>query len=101
MQIQQELPSEFVALLEQCPQKQIHKRRLVVCPRCNEVGRAGQYHPTCYKDTIIYYVAHHNIAGTWGNSRPLRRYKRCYMRKGHENDIFVAKMKREQEMFGK
>ena len=86
---------EITALLEQCPQRRKCHPRLVVCPRCDQVGRAGQYHPTHYKDKTIYFVVHHNIDGIWGNGRPLRRYKRCYMNKGHENDIFVAKMEQE------
>ena len=87
---------EIIALLEQCPQRRKFNPKLVICPRCDQVGRAGQYHPTRDKNkNVTYFVVHHKIDGTWGKSN-LQKRKRCYMRNGHENDIFVAKMKQKR-----
>jgi hypothetical protein len=86
---------EIRALLEQCPQRRKCHPRLAVCPRCDQVGRAGHFRATKNKNIITYFIVHHKIGGTWGKIR-LQRYKRCYMRKGREEDIFVSKMEQER-----
>jgi len=89
-----QIEPEIRALLEQCPQRRKFDPRLVVCPRCKQVGRAGHYYST-NNNTIHYFVVHHKIAGIWGKSHK-HKYKRCYMKNGRENDIFVSKMKLEK-----
>lgn len=66
--------------------------KMVRCPKCNKRGRFGEY--INHNKIKRYFVVHEKIEGTWGKEKTVSKRRRCYIRRGPDEELLLRKLGR-------